>query len=70
MRPQSCGSPGTKCHLDACPVGKHIVYYKGEGGDFPKVQAMVNLVNPSCLWLVLATKLLQLCTNHRVFGFV
>ncbi len=25
------GSPGTKCHLDVGLVGRHIVYYKGEG---------------------------------------
>jgi len=31
------GSPGTKCHLDVGLVEKHKVYYKGEGGGFPKV---------------------------------
>jgi hypothetical protein len=31
-----CGSPGTKSHLDAGPVESHRVYYKGEGGGFPK----------------------------------
>jgi hypothetical protein len=25
----------------------HIIYYKGEGGGFPQVRAMVNLVNLS-----------------------
>ncbi len=39
------GSLGTKCHLDVGLVEKHIVYYKGEGGGFPQVQAMVNLVS-------------------------
>jgi hypothetical protein len=29
------GSPRTKCHLDVGLVGKHKVYYKGEGGGFP-----------------------------------
>ncbi len=33
-------SPGTKCHLDASPVASHRVYYKGEGGGFPQVQAV------------------------------
>jgi hypothetical protein len=28
-------------------VERHIVYYKGEGGDFPQVQAMVSLVSSS-----------------------
>jgi hypothetical protein len=25
---------------------RHIVYYMGEGGGFPRVRAMVNLVSP------------------------
>jgi hypothetical protein len=40
-------SPGTKCHLDVGLVERHIVYYKGEGGGFPQVRAMVNLVSLS-----------------------
>jgi hypothetical protein len=43
------GSPRTKCNLDASPVARHRVYYKGEGGDFPQVQAVVSLVSPSFL---------------------
>jgi len=38
-------SPETKCHLGAGPVAKHKVYYKGEGGGFPQVQAVVSLVS-------------------------
>jgi hypothetical protein len=57
MRPQSHGSPKcenfgtrtweseTKSHLDVTLVERRRVYYKGEDGDFPQVQAMVNLVN-------------------------
>jgi hypothetical protein len=55
MGPQSCkspnfgnfgsGSPETKWHLSVGPVAKHKVYYKGEGGGFPQVQAVVSLVN-------------------------
>jgi 5-methylcytosine-specific restriction endonuclease McrA len=52
------GSPKTKSHLDVAPVGSHIVYYKGEGGGFPQVRAMVNLVCSCCSWLVLAPKVL------------
>jgi hypothetical protein len=37
----------TKCYLDVALVEKHIVYYKGEGGGFPQVWAMVSLVSPS-----------------------
>ncbi len=55
MGPQSCRSPKfgnfgtleTKCHLDVGFVERHRVYYKGEGGGFPQVRAMVNLVSPS-----------------------
>jgi len=60
------GSPGTKCHLDVGLMERHKIYYKGEGGGFPQVWAMVSLVSLSCPWLVLAPKVLQLCTNHLV----
>ncbi len=43
------GTPGTKCHLDVGLMERHRVYYKGEGGGFPQVQAMVNLVNSNLL---------------------
>jgi hypothetical protein len=62
----SLGSPKTKSHLDVAPAERHIVYYKGEGGSFPQVQAIVSLVSPNCMWLVLAPKAFQLCTNHLV----
>jgi hypothetical protein len=39
------GSPGTKCHLDVGLVERHKLYYKGEGGGFPQVQAVVSLVS-------------------------
>ncbi len=60
------GSPGTKCHLDLGLVERHRVYYKGEGGGFPQVQAMVSLVSPNYSWLFLTPKMFQLCTNHFV----
>jgi hypothetical protein len=41
------GSLGTKCHLDGAPMERCRVYYKGEGGGFPQVQAVVSLMNPS-----------------------
>jgi len=41
------GSPGTKCHLDVGLIERHITYYKGEGGGFPQVKAVVNLVSLS-----------------------
>jgi hypothetical protein len=60
------GSSGTKCHLDVGLMERHIIYYKGEGGGFPQVRAMVNLMDLNYLWLFLAQKVLQLCTNHLV----
>jgi hypothetical protein len=42
------------------------VYYKGEGGGFPQVRAVVSLVCPSCPWFILAPKVFQLRTNHLV----
>ncbi len=54
MGPQSCGSLnfenfGTfilesrdKMHLDVGLMERHIVYYKGEGGGFPQVRAVMN----------------------------
>jgi hypothetical protein len=59
-------NPGTKSHLDVAPAERRKIYYKGEGGGFPQVRAVVSLVNSSCLSLVLAPKVLQLCTNHLV----
>jgi hypothetical protein len=59
MGPQSCRSPNfknfetpiwspkTKCHLHVGLVERHRVYYKGEGGGFPQVQAVVSLVSAS-----------------------
>jgi hypothetical protein len=52
------GSPGIKNHLDVGSVASHRIYYKGEGGGFPQVRAMVSFVCPCCSWLVLAPKVL------------
>jgi hypothetical protein len=60
-------SPGKKSHLDVTSVESYRVYYKGEGGGFPQVRAVVSLVCPCCPWFVLAPKVLQLCTNHFVW---
>jgi hypothetical protein len=40
-------SPGTQCHLNAGLMASHVVYYKGEGGGFSQVRAVVGLVSPS-----------------------
>jgi hypothetical protein len=39
------GSLGTKCHLDVVLVKRHKEYYKGEGGGFPQVWVVVNLMS-------------------------
>jgi hypothetical protein len=40
------GSPKTKSHLDVALVEWRRVYYMGEGGGFPRVQAVVSQVSP------------------------
>jgi hypothetical protein len=42
-------SPGTKSHLDVAPVESCKIYYMGEGGGFPWVRAVVNLMSPKLL---------------------
>jgi hypothetical protein len=49
---------GTKCHLDASLVAKHRVYYKGEGGGFPKSGPWWVLWVRVCPWLIRAPKVL------------
>jgi hypothetical protein len=40
------GSLGIKSHLDVGAVERHREYYMGEGGGFPRIRAVVSLVNP------------------------
>ncbi len=70
MGTQSCKNPETKCHLDVGLVEKHIVYYKGEGGGFPQVQAMVNFVNSSSLVACSNTKSVPNAVSNLLVGFV
>ncbi len=53
----SFGSLETKCHLDVDLMEKHKVYYKGEGGGFPQIWAMVS---PKLLVVRLSTKSAQI----------
>jgi hypothetical protein len=53
------GISKTKSHLDVAPVESCRVYYMGEGGGFPRVRAVVNLVSPESPMVVLATKVFQ-----------
>jgi hypothetical protein len=41
------GSPEKKSHLDVASAWSYREYYKGEGGGFPRVRAVVSLVCPS-----------------------
>jgi len=41
------GSPGTKWHLGAGSMANHKIYYKGESGRFPQIQAVMSFMNPS-----------------------
>jgi len=50
------GSPGTKNHLDVGAAGRHREYYMGEGGGFPRVWAVVNLVSPKLPVAYLSTE--------------
>jgi hypothetical protein len=38
--------PGQKGHLDVSLVEKRKEYYMGERGGFPRIRAVVNLMNP------------------------
>jgi len=58
FRDSHAGVPREKSHLDVGPMERSRVYYKGEGGGFPQVRAVVNLVCSCCPWFVLALKVL------------
>ncbi len=78
MHLQSCESPNfgnfetptwesqNKMNLGVGLVDRHKVYYKGDGGGFPQVRAMVSLVSPCLLVIHSCTKVLQLRTNQLV----
>jgi hypothetical protein len=55
--------------LDGASVESCKVYYMGEGGGFPRVQAVVSLMVQSRPWLVLAPKVLQHSTNQGAGWF-
>jgi hypothetical protein len=67
FRNSHLGVPREKNHLDVASMESYRLYYKGEGGGFPQVRAVVSLVCPCCPWLVLAPRVLQLCNNHFVW---
>ncbi len=52
------GSPRTKSHSDVGAVERCKEYYMGEGGGFPRIQAVVSLVNPKSFMAYSSTKVL------------
>ncbi len=50
-------------------MASHIEYYKGEGGGFPQVRIVMNLVNLCLPMAIHALKVLQLHTNQLVVWF-
>jgi hypothetical protein len=54
------GSFGTKCHLDVGLLERHIIHYKGEGGGFPQVGVVLNLVNLKLFVVHPSTKMTQI----------
>jgi hypothetical protein len=50
------GSPRKKNHLDASVAESCKKYYMGEGGGFPRVQAVVSQVSPRLPVACLSTK--------------
>jgi hypothetical protein len=52
------GSPGIKNHSDAGAMERRREYYMGEGGGFPRVQAVVSLMSPESLVACPSTKVL------------
>jgi len=48
---EQIGNPRTKWHMDATLMTNHKEYYKGEGGGFPQVWAVVSLVN-LCMFVI------------------
>ncbi len=63
------GSPGKKSNLDVAFTRSYREYYKGEGGGFPRVQAVVSQVSPSCPWLVPTPKGCRMSSNQLGVGF-
>jgi hypothetical protein len=59
-----------KCHLGANHMARHRIYYKGEGGGFPQVRTVVNLVSPSLPMVHLAPKVLQLYIDQLIVWLV
>jgi hypothetical protein len=62
------GSLETKWHLGASPMAMHTIYYKGEGGGFLQIWAMVRLVSLSLLMVRPNTKVPWHALTNLLFG--
>jgi hypothetical protein len=62
-------SPRKKSHLDVASAESCREYYKGEGGGFPWVWAVMSQVSPSRPWLVPTPKGCRMSFNQLVVGF-
>jgi hypothetical protein len=62
------GSPEKKSHLDVAPAERCREYYMGEGGGFPRIQAVVSLVCQSACGLSLHPRVFRMQTNPLVVG--
>jgi len=49
----------TISHSDVGAMERHIIYYMGEGGGFPRIRAVVNQVNSELLVACPSTKVFQ-----------
>jgi hypothetical protein len=56
FRDSSLGVPGQKNHSNVGAAERHKKYYMGEGGGFPRVRVVVNLMNPRSPMACLSTK--------------
>jgi hypothetical protein len=62
-------SPEKKSHLDVTSARSCKKYYKGEGGGFARVRAVVSQVCPSARGLSQHSKGCKMSSNQLVVGF-
>jgi hypothetical protein len=67
FRDSHAGVPGQKAIWMPAPWRVTEYTIRGKVVASPQVRAVVSLVCPCCPWLVLAPKVLQLCTNYFVW---
>jgi hypothetical protein len=65
------GSPRTKSHLDVGAAGRHKEYNMGESGGFPRIWAVVKLVNPELPMACPSTKgALEIVLTNLLVGLM